>query len=50
MAERDRRAPSGRLDQPRETRRALLPRPTMNQETFGGGASGSPGSWARRGS
>src|SRR5580765_7101251 len=35
MAERDRRAPSGRLDQPRETRRALLPRPAMSQETFG---------------
>jgi uncharacterized membrane protein len=35
MAERDRRVPTGRLDQPRETRRALLPRPTMNQETFG---------------
>ncbi len=35
MAERDRRAASHRLDQPRETRRALLPRPTMNQETFG---------------
>jgi uncharacterized membrane protein len=24
-----------RLDQPRETRRALLPRPTLSQETFG---------------
>jgi uncharacterized membrane protein len=24
-----------RLDQPRETRRSLLPRPTVNQETFG---------------
>ena len=35
MAERDRRVSPGRLDQPRETRRALLPRPTMSQETFG---------------
>ena len=35
MAERDRRAPSGRLDQPRETRRALLTRPSMKKETFG---------------
>ena len=35
MAERDRRMASSRLDQPRETRRALLPRPTMSQETFG---------------
>lgn len=35
MAERDRRVTSSRLDQPRETRRALLPRPTMSQETFG---------------
>ena len=35
MAERDRRATSSRLDQPRETRRAILPRPTMSQETFG---------------
>lgn len=35
MAERDRRMASSRLDQPRETRRALLPRPAMNQETFG---------------
>jgi uncharacterized membrane protein len=35
VADRDRRVASGRLDQPRETRRALLPRPTMSQETFG---------------
>jgi|SRR5690348_17017439 len=35
MAERDRRTTSSRLDQPRETRRAILPRPTMSQETFG---------------
>jgi uncharacterized membrane protein len=35
MAERDRRVASNRLDQPREVRRALLPRPTMSQETFG---------------
>jgi uncharacterized membrane protein len=35
VAERDRRVTSSRLDQPRETRRAILPRPTMNQETFG---------------
>ncbi|WP_270888353.1 DUF1003 domain-containing protein [Pedococcus sp. 5OH_020] len=35
MAERDRRAALSRLDQPRETRRALLPRPTLSQETFG---------------
>ncbi|MDQ1626458.1 MAG: hypothetical protein QOI54_202 [Actinomycetota bacterium] len=36
MAERtSARASSGRLDQPRETRRALLPRPTVSQETFG---------------
>jgi uncharacterized membrane protein len=26
---------TSRLDQPREARRALLPRPTMSQETFG---------------
>ena len=35
MAERDRRLATTRLDQPRETRRALLPRPAMSQETFG---------------
>jgi uncharacterized membrane protein len=29
------RASSARLDQPRETRRAFLPRPTVSQETFG---------------
>ena len=36
MAERERlRDPGPRLDQPRETRRAILPRPTLSQETFG---------------
>ena len=36
MAERDRRREaSTRLDQPREVRRAVLPRPRMSQETFG---------------
>jgi uncharacterized membrane protein len=36
MAERERIRDTGpRLDQPRETRRALLPRPTLSQETFG---------------
>lgn len=35
MAERDRRAASTRLDQPRERSRAILPRPTVSQETFG---------------
>jgi uncharacterized membrane protein len=36
MAERERIRDSGlRLDQPRETRRTLLPRPTLSQETFG---------------
>ena len=36
MAERERRRDTGpRLDQPREARRALLPRPTLSQETFG---------------
>jgi uncharacterized membrane protein len=36
MAERERRRDTGlRLDQPRETRRALLPRPALSQETFG---------------
>jgi uncharacterized membrane protein len=35
MAERDRRAAANRLDQPRETRRALLPRPGLSQERFG---------------
>src|SRR5688572_9274920 len=34
MAERDRRRDT-RLDQPREARRAILPRPTLTQETFG---------------
>ena len=34
MAERIGRS-SPRLDQPRESRRALLPRPTVSQETFG---------------
>lgn len=29
------RASSARLDQPRETKRAFLPRPTVSQETFG---------------
>jgi len=29
------RNPGGRLDQPRETRRAILPRPSFTQETFG---------------
>ena len=36
MAERtSTRGSVGRLDQPRETKRALLPRPTVSQETFG---------------
>ena len=36
MADRDRRRDRGtRLDQPRETRRAVLPRPQLSQETFG---------------
>jgi uncharacterized membrane protein len=36
MAERERIRDTGlRLDQPRETRRTLLPRPTLSQETFG---------------
>src|SRR6476469_5183999 len=37
MAERDRRRDPTppRLDQPRETRRAVLPRPAVSQETFG---------------
>jgi uncharacterized membrane protein len=34
MAERTGRS-APRLDQPRETKRALLPRPTVSQETFG---------------
>ncbi|HEY7723416.1 MAG TPA: DUF1003 domain-containing protein [Pedococcus sp.] len=34
MAERAPRD-TGRIDQPREVRRALLPRPTVSQETFG---------------
>ncbi len=35
MTERPTRASTARLDQPREVRRAILPRPAMNQETFG---------------
>src|SRR6478672_2457807 len=35
MTERPSRASTARLDQPREVRRAILPRPAMNQETFG---------------
>jgi uncharacterized membrane protein len=36
MAERDRRRDAAsRLDLPREVRRAVLPRPTVSQETFG---------------
>ena len=36
MAERERRRDaSSRLDQPRDTRRAVLPRPALSQETFG---------------
>lgn len=36
MADRERLRDTGpRLDQPREARRALLPRPTLSQETFG---------------
>jgi uncharacterized membrane protein len=36
VAERDRRRDSGqRLDQPRETRRPVLPRPALSPETFG---------------
>jgi uncharacterized membrane protein len=36
MAERDRRRDTAsRLDLPRETRRAMLPRPTVSQEAFG---------------
>ena len=36
MAERERLRDTGlRLDQPREARRTLLPRPTLSQETFG---------------
>jgi uncharacterized membrane protein len=36
MAERDRRRDAAtRLDLPRETRRAVLPRPALSQETFG---------------
>jgi uncharacterized membrane protein len=36
MAERDRRRDSAsRLDQPRDTRRSVLPRPSLSQETFG---------------
>jgi uncharacterized membrane protein len=35
VAEAGRRAPVTRLDQPRETRRVLLPRPTLSQEAFG---------------
>lgn len=35
MAERASARNAARLDQPREVRRALLPRPTVSQETFG---------------
>jgi uncharacterized membrane protein len=35
MAERQGNRTTGRLDQPRETRRALLPRPALSQERFG---------------
>ena len=35
MTERPSRSAPSRLDQPREVRRAMLPRPTVNQETFG---------------
>jgi uncharacterized membrane protein len=35
MTERPSRSAPGRLDQPREARRALLPRPAVSQETFG---------------
>ena len=35
MTERASRTTSTRIDQPRETKRALLPRPTVSQETFG---------------
>lgn len=35
MAERQGNRTTGRLDQPRETRRAILPRPALSQETFG---------------
>jgi uncharacterized membrane protein len=35
VADRPNRNNAARLDQPRETRRALLPRPSVNQETFG---------------
>jgi uncharacterized membrane protein len=35
VADQGRRAPVARLDQPRETRRVLLLRPTLSQEAFG---------------
>ncbi|MGA8978018.1 MAG: DUF1003 domain-containing protein [Pedococcus sp.] len=35
MADRRNRSNAARLDQPRETRRSLLPSPSLNQETFG---------------
>lgn len=35
MADRRNRSNAARLDQPRETRRTLLPSPSLNQETFG---------------
>ncbi|TQJ49714.1 DUF1003 domain-containing protein [Phycicoccus sp. SLBN-51] len=35
MTERASRTVPGRLDQPREARRAILPRPALSQETFG---------------
>lgn len=35
MTERASRTASTRIDQPRETRRALLPRPAVSQEAFG---------------
>ena len=35
MTERASRTASTRIDQPRETRRALLPRPALSQEAFG---------------
>ena len=38
------------LDTPRETRRRLVPRAGVDPERSGAGPSGSPGSWARRGS
>ncbi len=35
MTERARSTAATRIDQPRETKRALLPRPTVSQEAFG---------------